>query len=183
MLKALEKLDEHATRGARMKERDHALRAAPRPRVDELDPPRGEASERSRKIGDLEADVVHRRAAALGEEARDTRLGVGRLEQLDARLTLGEEHHLHALRVEPMLGADGVAEDVAIERDRIGDRGNDDTDVMQRPGLDAGHERRGSCTPNTPRSSSLSPPRRTPPRTASRLSGTRVALPFAAGHD
>ena len=27
MLKALEKLDEHATRGARMKERDHALRA------------------------------------------------------------------------------------------------------------------------------------------------------------
>src|SRR5439155_26057324 len=103
MLKALEELDEDATRGARMKEGDHALRAAPRCLVDELDPLRGEASERSRKIGDLEADVMHRRAPALGEESRDTRLGVRRLEQLDARLALREEHDLHALLVEPVL--------------------------------------------------------------------------------
>src|SRR5438034_4856851 len=122
MLNALEELDEDAARSARMKERDHAFDAAARRPIDELDPLRGQPGERHREVGDLEADVMHRRAATLFEETSDARFRVCRLQELDTRRLLREEHDLHALLIEAMLLADAVPEHVAIERDRVGER-------------------------------------------------------------
>src|SRR5437773_7500282 len=122
MLNALEELDEDAARGAWMKERDHTLDTAARRPIDELDPLRGQPGERHREVGDLEADVMHRRAATLFEETSDARFRVGRLEELDAGLALREEHDLDALLVEAVLLTGAVPAHAAIGRDRVGDR-------------------------------------------------------------
>src|SRR5690242_19694747 len=77
----LEQLDEHATRGAGVQERDASLDAVPRGAVDQLDAVCGQAVERAGEVRHREAQVVHRGAPALGHEARDAGVGVGRLEQ------------------------------------------------------------------------------------------------------
>src|SRR5229473_1211348 len=81
---AIDELDEHAARGPRMEERDVALRAAPRHVVDQLDAALREGGEGRGQVVDDVAEVMERRLPALGEEARDPRLRVSRLDELDA---------------------------------------------------------------------------------------------------
>src|SRR5216683_1686631 len=181
LARALEQLDEHPARGARMEEGDLTLDPAAWRAVDELDALSCQTIERTRQISHLEAEVVHRGAPTLGEEPRHAGLGIGRLEQLDARLALRHEDDAHALVGERVLRADGVPQDVAVERDRLAEGRHDDTDVVKCTGVgERGHPRRGSWTPNTPRRSSLISPSVAPARTASSMSGMRFAVPRAA---
>src|SRR6266540_4630085 len=78
--RAIDELDEHAVRSAWMQERHHPLDPAARRVIDELHALGRQPRERARKIIDDKAEVVQRRPAALCDEARDTRLCVGRLE-------------------------------------------------------------------------------------------------------
>ena len=93
----LDELDEHAVRGSRMEERHKAVHTLAWRAIDELDSLVRKAGERAREIAHLEAQVMHRRPPALGNEARHTRSRVGGLEQLDAGLTLRREHGPDAL--------------------------------------------------------------------------------------
>src|SRR5258706_5790113 len=181
LARALEQLDQDPARGSRVQEGDPPFHPVAGRAIDKLDATAREAIERGAKIGHLETEVVHRRASTFRQEPRDARLAVGRLEQLDARLILCDEHDAHALLRNGVLRPDRVAQDVAIERDRVRQRGHDDADVVQRTrtgGRD--HPLRGSYTPNTPRRSSLTSPSVTPARTAASISGTRFAVPRAA---
>jgi hypothetical protein len=67
---AIDELDQHATRGAWMKERHEALDPATRRVIHKLDALVSQAHERASKIVDDEAEMVQRRAAALRDEAR-----------------------------------------------------------------------------------------------------------------
>src|SRR5207244_9582137 len=89
---AIDELDEHAAGCARVEERNVALGAATRLAVDQLDAALREARERGTKVVDDIAQVMERALAPLGEEARDPRLRVGRLDELDARVRRGQEH-------------------------------------------------------------------------------------------
>src|SRR3990170_370194 len=70
---AIDELYEHAISGTWMEERDETFDAAARSVVDKLDALVRQAHERASKIVDDEAEMVQRRAAALGDEARDAR--------------------------------------------------------------------------------------------------------------
>src|SRR3954470_10613958 len=176
----LEELDEHAARGARVNEGDESLDASSRCAIDELDAVLRQAVERASEVIDLEADVMHRGAASIGQKARDARFGIGRLEQLEPRCAARDERHLHLLVAHLVELADRVAEHVPVERDRLGDRRHDDTDVMERTGAGEAHAFRGSYTPKMPRRSSQISPSVTPARTAPWIGGTRFAVPRAA---
>ena len=67
---AIDELYEHAVSGAWMKERHETLDAAARRVIDKLDALVRQAHERASKIVDDEAEMVQRRASALGDEAR-----------------------------------------------------------------------------------------------------------------
>src|SRR5260221_7721296 len=128
---AIDELDEHAARGPRVQERDVALRSASRRMVDELDALRLERAERGREIVDHVAEVMERRLPALGEEARDAGLRVGRLDELDPRVRPGQEDGTDAL-VDQVAHRPGLhPQGVPIERERAGDRWDDDRDVME----------------------------------------------------
>ena len=103
-----------------MDEGDHPVDAAARRAVDELGPGRREAFERACEVVDLEAEVMHRRAPALSEEASDPGARVRRLEELDPGGALGREHDADSLIRDVVLGSDRVPERVAIEGDRVG---------------------------------------------------------------
>src|SRR5919197_4944515 len=110
--------------------------------IDELDALALETRERPRDVGDLEAQVMHRGAASLGDEAGDPRFAIRRLEELDARRVARGEHDAHALVRDDVLAPDGVPEDVTVEGDRIGEGRYRDADVVERAGLDQRHPRR-----------------------------------------
>ena len=63
-----------------MKECDETFNATTRGVIDELDTFARQANERAREIIDDEAEVMQGGPSALGDEARDSRLGIGRLE-------------------------------------------------------------------------------------------------------
>ena len=67
----LEQLDQYATARARMEECDQAVNTAARCAIDQLYPGRDQTLEGSGEVVDLEAEVMHRRASAVGEEASD----------------------------------------------------------------------------------------------------------------
>src|SRR5581483_3853632 len=180
LARELDELDEHAPRRARMQERDAPLDTPSRVLVDELDAVARQPSQRAGEVRHLEAEVMHRRAAALREEPRDAGLRVRRLEQLHPRSVARREDHADALVGHAVLGPDGVAEDIAIEGSGLAERRHRDADVVERSGRDPGHAARGSNTPKTPRRSSQISPSVTPARTAAMIGGTRFALPFAA---
>src|SRR5258706_2375271 len=182
LARALEQLDQDPTRGSRVQEGDMPFHPVPGRAIDELNATAREAIERAAQIGHLETQMVHGRSSAFGEEPRDARLAIGRLEQLDARLVLCHEHHAHVLLGNGMLRPDRIAEDIAIEGDRIGQGRHDDADVVQgtRDG-GRGHLRRGSYTPNTPRTASLISPSVTPARTPASISRTRLPVRPPAG--
>ena len=81
---------------ARVEERDRALGAPARGRIDELDAVDLEAEQRLGEVRDLEADVVEALALAL-QEARDAGRVVGRLDELDLRLPHPEERDPHVV--------------------------------------------------------------------------------------
>ena len=68
---AIDELNEHAVRGAGMKERDQTLDPAARRVIDELDVLVRQAHERAREIVHDEAEMVQRGPATLGD-GRDT---------------------------------------------------------------------------------------------------------------
>jgi hypothetical protein len=141
----LDELDEHATGRARVDEGHKAFGTSPRRPIDELDALPHQAVKRPGKVDDLEAEVMHRGAPALGEEARDARVLVGRLEKLDAGVTAGREDDLHLLVGHVVDGTDRVPQDVAIEGQRIRDERDDHTDVMEWPSAgQAAHRLPGS---------------------------------------
>ena len=67
---AIDELDQHAVSGAWMKEGHETLDPAARRVIDKLDALVRQAHERASKIVDDEAEMVERRAAAFGDEAR-----------------------------------------------------------------------------------------------------------------
>jgi hypothetical protein len=141
----LDELDEYATRRARVEESHETLGSDSRRLVDELNALPHQAVKRARKVDDLEADVMHRGAPALRQESRDARLGIGRLEKLDAGIALRDEDDLHLLIGHVVHRTDGVPEHVAIEGQRVRDPRHDDADVMERSGAgEAAHRLPGS---------------------------------------
>ena len=68
---AVNELYEHTVRGAWMKEGNETFDAAARRVIDKLNALVRQAHEGAGKIVDDEAEVVQRRAAAFGDEARD----------------------------------------------------------------------------------------------------------------
>jgi len=126
-----------------MKEGHEALDAAAWRAIHELDALGCQAHERARKIVDNETKVVQRWAATLCDEARDAGIRIGRLEQLDSRAITRRESDPHALVGDGARLVNAVAEHVAIERDRFGERGHRDGDMMKLSGADAFHARGG----------------------------------------
>ena len=99
---------------ARVDERDRALGAAARRRVDQLEAVDLEAEQRLGEVGDLEADVVE--ALALrGQEARDAGRVVGRLDQLDLGLADRQERDPDAVGLDVHDRLELEAEQVAPE--------------------------------------------------------------------
>jgi hypothetical protein len=94
-----------------MQERDRALGAPARGRIDQLDAIDLEAEERLGEVRDLEADVVEALAFAL-EEARDAGRRVRRLDELDLGLADPQERDPDAVRRD-------VHDRLEIERQRI----------------------------------------------------------------
>ena len=145
LARKLDELDEDAARRAWMHEGHATVDADPWRAVDELDTLMLQAVKRAREIRDLEAQVVHRGAPALGQKTSDAGFAVGRFQQLDTRLAARDEDDLDALVADVVHRADGIAEDVAIERKRVSDPRHDDADVMERPSVsEAAHRARGS---------------------------------------
>src|SRR5687768_745271 len=70
----IDELDEHAISGAWMKEGHKTFDPAARRVIDKLDALVRQAHERASEIVDDEAEMVQRRAATLGDEARHPRL-------------------------------------------------------------------------------------------------------------
>lgn len=140
---AIDELNKHAVRGTWMQERNETFDAPARRRVHKLDALRGQANERARKVIDDETEMVQRGATALGDEPRHARLRVGRLEQLDARAVPCREGDADTLVGDQTRLVDAVAQQVAIERDGLGERRHRDGDVMQLAGADPLHERGG----------------------------------------
>ena len=137
-----DKFDEHTPGGAGMQERDLTLDPATWRAIDELDSVGREAVKRAGEIAHLETDVMHRGATTFGHEARDTRLAIGRLQELDTRIALRRERGADALIREIMHRTHVVAEQVAVERDRVLQRWHSDADVMELSGCDG--QARGS---------------------------------------
>jgi len=122
-------------------ERHHALGTSPGCAVDQLDALACEAVERRRQIVDDVADVMERRLGMLGDEPRDPRLAIGRLDQLDPPLRVAEKYSANALIGKLANAIRGKAERVAKEWKRSFDARNRDRDVMQRAEL---HSRGGT---------------------------------------
>src|SRR5712692_1211228 len=104
-----------------MQERHETIDAPARCAIDELDALGRKADERPREVVDDEAEVMQGRAAALGDEASNTGLRIGRLEQLDARAVPRRERDAHALVGDETRLIDVVAEQVAIEGNDLGE--------------------------------------------------------------
>src|SRR5438270_10293657 len=140
-----------------MQERDIALRAASRRSVDQLDAFARELIDRPGQVVDGEADVMHRGAAALVEEARDAGSRVDRLHQLDERVAHREEGDTDALLGDVLNGARLESQPIAVERELLVDVPDHDRDVMQVADLHL--VRPGAYVPNTPRRSVQISPR------------------------
>ena len=67
-----------------MQERNESFDTAPRCVIDQLDSLGRQPRERASEIIDDETEMVQRRAAPVGDEARNTGLRIDRLEELDA---------------------------------------------------------------------------------------------------
>ena len=112
-----------------MDERDAATGStAPRRGVDQLIARGATAFQRGVEIRDAIADMMNP-GAAPGEEFGDGGIGIARLEQLDVDVPESQGNDDGAVRLFGRLGAD--AENVAIERQGIGDAGHRDADVGQ----------------------------------------------------
>src|SRR5256885_4083913 len=124
-----------------MDESDHAFGAPPWSLVDELHTVTLQTRESTGQVIDDVTDVVERRFGVLGDELRDARLGIGRLDELDPLLPVAEEDDAHVLirEVDDPFGAQ--AEGVAEEGKRSFDSMNRDLDMVQRAEL---HRRGGT---------------------------------------
>src|SRR5258705_1499478 len=178
---AIDQFHEHTVRRARVKECDETFDATTRRVINELDTLAREANERAREVIDDEAEVVQRGPSALGHEARDAGVRISRLEQLDAGAVARREGDTYALVGDDKWLVDAIAEDVAVEGDRLGQRGHGDRDVMQLPRGDPLHERGGWYTPKTVRRSAQISPSVTLASTHATIGGTRFAVPRPAG--
>ena len=141
LTRRLDELDEHATGRARVNESHEALGSDPRRVVDQLDSLPRQAVKRASKVDDLEAEVMHRGAPALGQESRDPGLCVGRLEELDPGVATRHEDDLHLLLGHVVHRTDRVPEDVTVEGQRIRDPRYDDADVVERASAGEGAQR------------------------------------------
>src|SRR5438105_7007647 len=176
-----DELDEHAAGCAWVEERDVTIDTASRLAVDELDAARLEPTERAAQIVDHEADVMEGGPpSTLGEEACDTRVRVDRLDEFDPGQGRGEEHGADALVGDLVHLARVHAESVAIERQRLGDRGHDDADVVELAGFRDHPRSGGTYEPNDARRSAQISPSVTSPSTAATMSGMRFSVPSAA---
>ena len=81
------------------------------------------------QIRDREAHVVQSLATAI-EKARDNRVGLGRLQQLDARLPDRDERHAHLLRWDLFALAAAEAQALLPDREPFLDGTNRDTKVI-----------------------------------------------------
>jgi thioredoxin len=100
--------------------------AAARRLVDEPIAGGAAALQRPVQIRHPVAEMMNARAAA-GEEFRDRTRGVARLEQLDVDLAAAQAHDRRPIGFLGVAG--GEAQDVAIERQGVGDAGHGDADV------------------------------------------------------
>ena len=124
-----------------MDESDHPFGAASWGAIHELDPFALQPSEGTGEIVDDVTDVVEGGLGMLGHELRDTRLTVGRLDELDALVLVAEKDDADALvrKVVDLLG--GEAERVTVKRERLFDARDRNRDVVQRAEL---HRRGGT---------------------------------------
>jgi hypothetical protein len=114
--RSIDQLDEDAAGGPGMEEGHVALDPTPRLAVDQLDSSLCEGGEGTAQIVDHEANVVQRRLAPLGEEAGHARLGIDRLDELDARVRRGQEGRADPLAYELPDRTGTHAQRVSVER-------------------------------------------------------------------
>ena len=117
----------------RMDEGNRPFRAATRLPVDELHAVGSHPLKSGTDVGDLVTHVVHALATG-GKEPRHTGRVVRRLHELDLGLAHAEERDAHAVGRDVEHGLERQPEDVAVERQRLLDRADDDRDVMDASG-------------------------------------------------
>ena len=109
--------------------------------VYELDPVARKLREGAGQVVDDVADMVERRFRVFGDELRDARIAVGRLEQLDPLALVAEKEDANALIADLVDPFGQKAKRVAEERQRLFDVGDRDGDVVERAEL---HSRGGT---------------------------------------
>jgi len=135
----LEQLDQHAQCRARLQERHLAVRARPRLLVDHLDTLIFEIAQVRLDVGRAEAEVVQTWSASL-EEARDGRIRIGWLEQLDQRISGLDEGDLELAVGQLELIEDFEPELFAVKLHGRVDRRDGHADVVNRQRFHASRE-------------------------------------------
>jgi hypothetical protein len=118
-----------------------SLRSNTRRLIDQLDPPRTAASEGAVQILDGEADVMYAWSATV-DESRDRGVGGVRLEQLDERIAGRKAGDVSTVRILERMIVE--AKEISIERKKLVDRANGDSNVRDARSTTSGgwHENR-----------------------------------------